>query len=561
MGRIIKTVIFTIITVLFILGIMSCSDSGIDNTGDTTSDNSTGSADMTSDTSLETEPETDLVEYEDLKYDGTLLKTERVTVHDPNIVYNHETGEYYIFGSHMAWAKSSDLAKWRTFTMSVNTNFRKIFKTNGEWASNGSSNYDIKGNLWAPCVIYNKDMGKWCLYMSVNGDNYYSSIALAVSDKINGNYEYVGTVVYSGFTKNEHIDITDYGLVTGDTRIANRYLSGGKWNSRYGPNCIDPCVFYDKDGELWMVYGSWFGGIFMLKLDNKTGLRDYTYTYETKANVSDEYFGYRISGGYGLTGEGAFIVWDKETGYYYLYVSYCGLNATDNFSGYHIRLFRSENVTGPYYDAAGNEAICRSANDNQMKKGIKLFGNYYFSSLKQSGDNSYKGYMSGGHNSAFIDTDGQRYIVYHTRFNLGTEWHAVRVHQQFMNEDGWPVTAVYEFLGSVISKDGYPMEEIVGTYEYVDHGLAASTQRMGMLDTKTVTLNADGTISGDVTGTWEQRTGKDGLGYYATFKIKNTVYKGVFFKQYDESKSHNEVMTFTLIGDDDKSIWGSKISD
>ena len=42
-------------------------------------------------------------------------------------------------------------------------------------------------------------------------------------------------------------------------------------------------------------------------------------------------------------------------------------------------------------------------------------------------------------------------------------------------------------------------------------------------------------------GTWEQRTGKDGLGYYATFKIKGTVYKGVFFKQYDESKSHNEV--------------------
>ena len=42
------------------------------------------------------------------------------------------------------------------------------------------------------------------------------------------------TVVYSGFTKNEHIDITDYGFITGDTRIASRYLSGGKWNSRYG---------------------------------------------------------------------------------------------------------------------------------------------------------------------------------------------------------------------------------------------------------------------------------------------------------------------------------------
>ena len=30
---------------------------------------------------------------------------------------------------------------------------------------------------------------------------------------------------------------------------------------------IDPAAFYDKDNTLWMVYGSYSGGIFILGLD------------------------------------------------------------------------------------------------------------------------------------------------------------------------------------------------------------------------------------------------------------------------------------------------------
>ncbi|MBO5227754.1 MAG: glycoside hydrolase family 43 protein, partial [Lachnospiraceae bacterium] len=61
-------------------------------------------------------------------------------------------------------------------------------------------------------------------------------------------------------------------------------------------------------------------------------------------------------------------------------------------------------------------------------------------------------------------------------------------------------------------------------------------------------------------GTWEQKTGTDRYGYHATMTIGNITYKGVFFKQFDESAEHNEVMTFSLIGDDNRSIWGSKIN-
>lgn len=35
---------------------------------------------------------------------------------------------------------------------------------------------------------------------------------------------------------------------------------------------VDPDVFYDKDNNLWMVYGSYSGGIFIMKMDPVTGM-------------------------------------------------------------------------------------------------------------------------------------------------------------------------------------------------------------------------------------------------------------------------------------------------
>jgi len=495
---------------------------------------------------------------------GILITADsRVSVHDPGIVLDSKTSTYYIFGSHRAWASSTDLINWTYEENNINTDYAEIFKTNGEWSARGSRKYDIKGNCWAPAVFYNKTLKKWCMYMSINGNNYYSSIALATATDINGPYEYAGTVIYSGITNAEEADITDYSKVTGSNIVDKRYLTdNGNWNSYYGTNCIDPCTFYDKDDKLWMVYGSWFGGIFLIKLDETTGLRDYSYTYITKKNVSDEYLGIKLSGGHRCTGEGPFIIWDAKTQYYYLYLSYGGLNATNDFSGYNIRLFRSREVTGPYTDIMNNTGICVRPGDSQREKGIKLFGNYYFSSLDTAGEdsNAYKGYMSGGHNSAIITPEDDRFIIYHTRFNLGKEFHQVRVHQQFLNEEGWPVTAAYEYLGSEISPAGYNKTEIIGEYEFINHGLTYSAKLTEMLPTLKVMLNADGTITGDVTGTWEQKTGADGCGYYATMTIKGVTYRGVFFKQFDESAEHNEVMTFSLIGDDNRSIWGSKLS-
>ena len=125
------------------------------------------------------------------------------------------------------------------------------------------------------------------MYLSINGDQANCSIVLLTADNIAGPYLYQGPVVFSGFynTANSAVSYknTDLELVLGEqaslpTRYATGNLNG--WRHRW-PNCIDPCVFYDEEGKLWMSYGSWHGGIWMLELDEQTGLRDYdvAYTY------------------------------------------------------------------------------------------------------------------------------------------------------------------------------------------------------------------------------------------------------------------------------------------
>lgn len=493
---------------------------------------------------------------------------DRVSVHDPSIVVGKDAeGKkcYYIFGSHLAFAKSYDLMSWRTFKNNINDDYRTLFKEAFEWSDNGNPAYDPSGNMWAPDVIWNESMNKWCMYMSINGVSWNSSIVLLTADSLEGDWTFVGPVVYSGFNASGTYtyEQTDYVKATGDTDFSvgkTRYVTGGRswagaekstWDISVGAHAIDPSVEYDKDGKLYMTYGSWSGGIYIIELDENTGLRDYSVKYENDEKfLSDAYMGIRIAGGEGQTGEASYVVWDEEAGYYYLYVTYGGLTAN---GGYHIREFRSENITGPYVDYNGSVGSDSGARD---AIGNKLFGNYHFSSFEKG--MIKKGYKSGGHNSALIDEDGSHYLIYHTRFNNGNEMHQVRVHQQFMNEDGWLVTAVYEYLGSQINEAGYTKNGIVGDYEIVRHKLSASTNNVGMLKTENITLNEDGTISGDVEGTWEQKT-IDGKGYYATFVINNMEYKGVFFKQFDESNDHCETMTFTIMNENGSSIWGSKL--
>ena len=507
-------------------------------------------------------------------------KKSHVSVHDPSVVigytdskytgsssqkvYGTDNGSrqkvYFIFGSHRAFAWSTDMQNWTTFTNNINddTKCQALFKSAFDWAAKGDSSYGWSGNLWAPDVIWNEQMNKWCMYMSINGKSWNSSIVLLTSDSLNGDWENQGTVVYSGFTKSgvhAYTD-TDFASVVGsdnaDAALVRFKSSDTTWNSRYGAHAIDPCVTYDSDGNLWMSYGSWSGGIWIFKLDPKTGLRDTATKYDYKENETDPYMGYKLAGGVSRSGEASYI--EKIGDKYYLFLSYGGLTAK---GGYNMRVFSSDAITGPYKDVAGNDArygtetsvINKNAGGDgygNTATGERLMSYYNWHYLD-------KGRVAQGHNSAVVDTDGKTYLVYHTRFNDGSEGHEVRVHQLFTAGNGGLVATPFEYSGETLSNTAYAVKEVAGEYTVIYHEPSVNTTALQCCEEKSVKLNKDGSVSGDYTGKWEQESDKP----YVTLTIDNVKYQGVFIKQKVEG-TNCETMCFTLVGSNNITIWGTK---
>ena len=567
---------------------------------------------------------------------ATQTITGRIAVHDPSIVMDvtaTTNPKYYIYGSHLGRANtyaSGNYQIWKTFKTGEENagtsnslfadvngksiNFKDAYSTHvikkvknskgeevtfGNFDANGwqFKGNTVKGMQWAPDVIYNKTMKKWCMYMSLNGDHWCSSIVCFTSDDLEGPWAYQGPVVFSGFqgtfshnayTADDDWKHTDLAVATGETSLPARYQTGDSWGS-YWPNCIDPCVFYDDDDNLWMSYGSWSGGIFIIRLDKTNGLRDYTYTFPYQISgktvtpggadancTSDPYFGKKIAGGYYVSGEASYI--QKVDKYYYLFMSYGGLTAA---GGYQIRVFRSEKPDGPYkdcltskgIDAVYDKYILNFGGDAKRDEGVKLFGNYQWETMPNAE-------LAQGHNSAIVDHKGRALIVYHTRFNNGTEGHEVRVHQLFVNQDGWLVAAPYEFSGEtytdndIATQQLYNATEVEGDYQIIAHPYRQNTAAMAYEKPVTIHLNADGSISGEYTGKWELVSGTS----YINLTLKGVAtanaevkFKGVLTEQTIDY-TNIKALCFTALSSSDGlatsggaslqtrglSIWGSK---
>ena len=564
--------------------------------------------------------------------------SKRVVCHDPSIVVDDITNPsaptYYIYGSHLGRGKTtaaSNYQEWSSFkageeaTSNVNSLFAnkqgtlvnyanayashlitEVKNCKGETVKFGNFNahgWQFKGNnvqgmQWAPDIVYNKTMKKWCMYMSLNGDHWCSSIVCFTSDDLEGPWVYQGPVVFSGFqgtfAHNAYAAAddwkhTDLAIATGETSLPARYQTGDSWGS-FWPNCIDPCVFYDDDGNLWMSYGSWSGGIFMIRLDKTNGLRDYTYTFPYQRSgmtvtpgaadancTSDPYFGKKIAGGYYVSGEASYI--QKVGKYYYLFMSYGGLTAA---GGYQIRVFRSEKPDGPYkdcltstgIDAVYGKYILNFGGDAKRDEGVKLFGNYQWETMPNAE-------LAQGHNSAIIDHKGRALIVYHTRFNTRGEEHEVRVHQLFVNQDGWLVAAPYEFSGEtythedIATRQLYQASEVVGDYQLMAHPYRQNTAAKAYEKPVTIHLLADGSVTGEYTGKWELVSGTS----FINLTLKGTatdhsevVFKGVLTEQTIDY-TNVKALCFTALSSSDGlatsggaslqtrglSIWGTKV--
>jgi arabinan endo-1,5-alpha-L-arabinosidase len=189
--------------------------------------------------------------------------------------------------------------------------------------------------------------------------------------------------------------------------------------------------------------------------------------------------------------------------------------------------------------------------------GQKLMGNHQFA-LAAGETGTALGYVSPGHNSALYEAaTNQYFLVFHTRFPGRGEQHEVRVHELLFNELGWPVVAPLRYAPP--GAGGSPESPVVsstdaqGSYQYVDHGkdIAAAIK-----SSQTIRLNADGTISGAVGGTWQH----EGNNLISIALGGGEGFDGVLSRQWN-SNANRFVVTFSAQSRQGVSIWGVRTAD
>ena len=436
------------------------------------------------------------------------VKFGNASVHDPSVLYDEDSGTYYIYGSHMQAAKSKDLQDWKLFSKldkcTLQPDYAVEFKEALTFAE--------AGTFWAPDVIRLSDGRYYMYYCCCEGSKPLSALGVAVSDSPEGPFENVQILLRSG----------DPG-----------------YDATKLPNAIDPCVFFGADDRLWMVYGSYSGGIFLLELDPETGL----------IREGQEPYGIHLLGGNHSCIEAPYMVYCVQTGYYYLFLSFGGLNVND---GYNIRVCRSKNVEGPYEDAAGHDmrdCMCQPGNfwnnDDIAPYGTKLMGGYTFEPL--AGENSDRAQVirSPGHNSAIETADGW-FLIHHTRFKGNDARYIVQTRRMFFNDDGWPVIAPTRYVTDAAIPDDAECQPF-GTFKVLFHG-----QDVNKVEHASVPLEfgEDFTVSGEIGGTFAG----DGDGHIR-LTLDGVDYSGFYAVGYDADQDAF-VTTFTALSADGQAVWG-----
>jgi len=212
--------------------------------------------------------------------------------HDPGtITKDGDTYFNFTTGTGIWYSTSKDLITW-------NAGPAPVFSTPPAWVANKVPNFG--GSYWAPEVIHMN--GYYYLYYSVSTFG-TSSSAIGVAR--------------SASLKNP--SWTDLGIVVESF--------GGSAEM----NAIDPALFRDHNGKVYLSYGSFFGGIGVAEINQASG--------KLAGSVT------KILGGNHQDIEAPYIT--RNGGYYYLFVNRgaCCRNAD---STYYVQVQRATSVTGPY---------------------------------------------------------------------------------------------------------------------------------------------------------------------------------------------------------------------
>lgn len=299
----------------------------------------------------------------------------QVSIHDP--VMTKSGDRFYLFSTDpgIKIYSSADLVHWRFSA--------RVFETAPAWATSVAPGFN--GHIWAP-DIQQRD-GTFYLYYSISsfGKN-SSAIGLALNrtlDPSDANYRW-----------------EDQGVVV--QSIPNRDL----WNA------IDPNLVLDDDGTAWMSFGSFWGGIKLVRLAPDWRRPAEPQEWHAIAKRDRSVLIDDTEAGPAQI-EAPFIF--RKSGWYYLFVSWdtCCRGAD---STYKMMVGRSRDVRGPYVDKSG--------------KGMAQGGG----TLLLAGTPAWPGV---GHNGAYT-FDGRDYLVFHAYEAADHGLQKLKIAELLWDPEGWP---------------------------------------------------------------------------------------------------------------------------
>lgn len=299
-------------------------------------------------------------------------------VHDP--VMAREKGTYYIFctGMGISVYSSIDRKSWKKE--------KPVFDSAPSWAVESVPGF--KGHIWAPDISFHN--GEYYLYYSVSAFGKNTSCIGLVTNKTldpsDKRYRWV-----------------DHGKVI--ESVPGRDL----WNA------IDPNLALDSLQRPWLVFGSFWSGMKLVRLkENRRELAVPQEWYTVSKRPRD----FKVDDhdpGPGAV-EAPFIF--QKNGWYYLFVSFdfCCRGAE---STYKVVVGRSSRIQGPYLDKEGN----------RMDEGG--------GTLVVEGDKNWAGV---GHNAVY-SFEGEDVMLYHAYDVRDNGKPKLMVKTIQWDDQGWPTVS------------------------------------------------------------------------------------------------------------------------
>lgn len=418
-------------------------------------------------------------------------------VHDPTVVFDGEY--YYMYGTNASYGnaheghghfhgrRSKDLVNWSYRGASM--------PETPTWVKDTLNNMRARVGLdpianpvyghWAPVI--RKVGNVYRMYYSIIIDNYIGNGLPNTEANFDNTWTeraFIGMMETTDLASNSWEDKGMVVASVSDKGTNWSRPSRDSWSGYFKYNAIDPSYVETPEGEHWMFYGSWHSGIAAIQINPDTGLPLHEFDINDEATWGTHIYT-RKNGDRWQASEGPEVIYNSETGYYYLFLAYDELSVA-----YNTRVCRATNVTGPYLSYDGTD--------------VTNGGDVYPIITHPYAFNNHPGWVGFSHNAMFQNEEtGDWFYVSQARLPENTGGNAFsnaimmgHVRKVRWTEDGWPVVMPERYTAA--PQEAIGEEELVGDWEVITLNYQYQVQQKP----EALTLSAGQEASGALSGSW-----------------------------------------------------------